>query len=33
MIIGYGSFPVATSPLQMSAQQQLWQRIGEATRN
>jgi len=30
MIIGYGSFPVATSPLQMSAQQELWRRIGEA---
>jgi len=32
MIIGYGSFPVATSPLQTSAQQQLWRRIGEAVR-
>jgi CubicO group peptidase (beta-lactamase class C family) len=30
MIIGYGSFPVATSPLLTLAQQALWQRIGAA---
>jgi CubicO group peptidase (beta-lactamase class C family) len=30
MIVGYGSFPVATSPLQTLAQLQLWRRIGEA---
>jgi len=32
MIIGYGSFPVATSPLQTLAQQQLWRRLGEVLR-
>ena len=30
MVIGYGSFPVPTSPLLTLAQQQLWRRIGEA---
>ena len=32
MIIGYGSFPVATSPLLTLAQQQLWHRIGAVLR-
>jgi CubicO group peptidase (beta-lactamase class C family) len=32
MIIGYGSFPVATSPLLTLAQQELWRRIGDALR-
>ena len=30
MVVGYGSFPVPTSPLLTLAQQQLWRRIGEA---
>ena len=33
MIIGYGSFPVATSPLLTLAQQGLWRRIGDALRD
>ncbi len=30
MIVGYGSYPVATSPLLTLAQQQLWHRLAEA---
>jgi CubicO group peptidase (beta-lactamase class C family) len=30
MVVGYGSFPVPTSPLLTLAQQQLWRRVAEA---
>jgi CubicO group peptidase (beta-lactamase class C family) len=30
MVVGHGSFPVATSPLLALAQQELWRRIGDA---
>ena len=30
MVVGYGSFPVPTSPLLTLAQQQLWRRVGRS---